>query len=76
MKKTLIVLDFETQKVDVYPYDENLWEAPEEFQDENDCYVITSNCQWMLTDSLSIKMHQLCGKKLKDCFVNTHGFQV
>jgi hypothetical protein len=38
MEKTLIVLDFETQKVDVYPYDENLWESPEEFQDENDIY--------------------------------------
>jgi hypothetical protein len=58
MKKALIVLDFETQKVDVYPYDENIWESPEEFQDENDCYIITSNCQWMLTDNLSIKIHQ------------------
>jgi hypothetical protein len=57
MRKKLIVLDFETQKVDVYPYDENVWESPEDFLDNNDCYVITSNCQWMLTDDLSIKIH-------------------
>ena len=57
MEAKLIVLDFETQKVDVYPYNENVWESPEEFQDENDCYVITSNCQWMLADTLTIKIH-------------------
>jgi hypothetical protein len=57
MKKTLIVLDYETQRVNVYSYDENIWESPEDFLDENNCYVITSNCQWMLTDTLTIKIH-------------------
>lgn len=57
-KQVLVVLDFITQEVFIYPYDKNIWESPEDFTDRNGNLVIHSNCQYMICDKLNIKMHQ------------------
>lgn len=54
--KKLIVLDFGTAEVTIYTYDENIWESPEDFTDENGNFVIDSNCQYMVVDELNIKI--------------------
>ena len=54
--KKLVVLDHGEQSVTVYNYDENIWETPEDFTDENGNYVLDSNCQWMVVDDLNIKI--------------------
>lgn len=54
--KKLVVIDYITSDVSVYPYDENIWDSPEDFT-YNDVYVITSNCCWIVVDDLQIKIH-------------------
>lgn len=54
--KKLIILDFETAEVYVYTYDENIWESPEDFTDEEGIHVINSNCQYMVVDELKINI--------------------
>lgn len=54
--KKLVVLDHGEQTVTVYPYDENIWEEPEDFTDENGIYVLDSNCEWMVVEELKIKI--------------------
>tara|TARA_R110000868_G_scaffold38450_4_gene134537 strand:+ start:2597 stop:2854 length:258 start_codon:yes stop_codon:yes gene_type:complete len=55
--KKLIVLDFTTAEVHIYPYDENIWECPEDFADENGNLILNSNCQWMVVDELKLQIH-------------------
>ena len=55
--KKLIVLDFTSSEVHIYPYDENIWECPEDFADENGITVLDSNCQWMVVDELKLQTH-------------------
>ena len=55
--KKLIVLDHGESKVHIYNYDENIWESPEDFTDEDGIYLLDSNCEWMLVDKLNIKIH-------------------
>lgn len=57
-KKVLVILDFTTQEVLIYPYDENVWESPEDVTDRDGNLVIDNNCQYMVCDKLNIKMHQ------------------
>lgn len=54
--KKLVVLDYGDGTVTVYPYDENIWESPEDYTDENGNYVLDSNCNWMVVDDLTIKI--------------------
>jgi hypothetical protein len=54
--KKLVVLDHGEKTVTVYPYDENVWESPEDFTDEDGIYVLDSNCEWMVVDDLNIKI--------------------
>ena len=54
--KKLVVLDHGEQSVTVYNYDENIWESPEDFTDENGIYVLDSNCQWIVVEELNIKI--------------------
>ena len=54
--KKLLVIDHNTQEVLVYQYDENIWESPEDYTDENGIYVIDNNCSWIAVDELNIKI--------------------
>jgi len=54
--KKIIILDFGTTEVSIYDYDENIWECPEDFTDENGVFIIDSNCQYMVVDELNIKI--------------------
>ena len=54
--KKLVVLDYGEKTVAVYPYDENVWDSPEDFTDKDGNYVLDSNCEWMVVDDLNIKI--------------------
>jgi len=43
------------ETVTVYPYDENVWESPEDYQIDN-VYVIDSNCSWLVVNEVNIKI--------------------
>ena len=59
--KKIIILDFSTAEVHVFPYDENVWDDGKDFiEDENengDIALSLSNCQWMIVDDLKIEIH-------------------
>jgi hypothetical protein len=59
--KKIIILDFSTAEVHVFPYDENVWSDGEDFiTDENENGNIAlslSNCQFMIVDDLNIQIH-------------------
>ena len=59
--KKIIILDFSTAEVHVFPYDENVWANGEDFiTDENENGNIALsliNCQWMIVDELNIQIH-------------------
>jgi len=54
--KKLVVLDHGEQTVTVYSYDEDIWESPEDFTDEDGNCLLDSNCQWMVVKNLNIKI--------------------
>lgn len=56
--KALIVLDYIEERVDVYPYDETIWESPEDFTDDDGNYILHSNCNWMVVENVNIKVHK------------------
>jgi hypothetical protein len=59
--KKIIILDFSTAEVHVFPYDENVWTDAEDFitdENENGSIALSlSNCQWMIVDDLNIQIH-------------------
>ena len=59
--KKIIILDFSTAEVHVFPYDDSIWSDGEDFiTDENKGGSVTlslSNCQWMIADNLNIQIH-------------------
>lgn len=59
--KKIIILDFSTGEVHIFPYDENVWENGEDFiEDENENGNIALsliNCQWMIVNELKIEIH-------------------
>lgn len=59
--KKIVILNFETQEVLVYTYDENIWSEPEDFIENLRAEGIEEeissvNCQWMVVDDLVIKV--------------------
>jgi len=56
MVKKIIILDFFTQEVLVYDYDENIWEDCIEFLESDQIGLNSNNCQWMVVDELNIKI--------------------
>lgn len=54
--KKIIILDFESGEVLVYPYDENIWEDAEDFMSSEEVDINHNNCQWMIVDELQIKI--------------------
>ena len=59
--KKIIILDFSTAEVHVFPYDVNVWENAEDFfiglAETTGHYFTESNCQWMIVDELNIQIH-------------------
>jgi hypothetical protein len=61
--KKIIILDFSTAKVHVFPYDENIYSDGEGFinnewiEEEYGLGLKESQCQWMITDDLNIQIH-------------------
>lgn len=54
--KKLVVIRHDTQEAEVYPYDENVWDCPEDFTGEYGIFVLDSNCTWAVVDKLNIKI--------------------
>lgn len=54
----LIVLDYRTGEVNVYPFDQDLWEDVEEFNIDGYC-PIHSDTHYMITNELSLKIHEI-----------------
>ena len=54
--KKIIILDFETSSVLVYPYDENVWEGAEDLIESEEVGLNSNNCQWMIVDELNIEI--------------------
>jgi hypothetical protein len=59
--KKIIILDFSTAEVHVFPYDDNVWSDGEDFitdENENGSIALSlSNCQFMIVDDLNIQIH-------------------
>lgn len=56
VKKKIIILDFRTQDVLIYNYDENLWESCEDFIESKEINLNSNDCQWMVVDELNIQI--------------------
>jgi hypothetical protein len=54
--KKLVVVDHRDKTMTVYPYDENVWESPEDYMTEDEELVIHSDCSWIVVDALTIKI--------------------
>ena len=52
--KNIIILDFSTGEVHIFPYDENILVSLEEDKLYN---FNISNCQYMIVDELKINIH-------------------
>lgn len=56
VKKKIIILDFRTQDVFIYNYDENVWESCEDFIESKKINLNSNDCQWMVVDELNIQI--------------------
>jgi hypothetical protein len=59
--KKIVILNFETQEVLIYSYDENVWSEAEDFIENLKVEGLedissTKSCQWMVVDDLVIKV--------------------
>lgn len=54
--KKIIILDFKTQEVLVYEYDENVWKDCVEFLESDEIGLNSNDCQWMVVDKLKIEI--------------------
>lgn len=55
--KKIIILDFRTAEVHVFPYNEHLWEDCIEFIESEEINLNSNDCQWMVVDNLKIEIH-------------------
>lgn len=55
--KKIIILDFRTAEVHIFPYDENVWESCEDFIESEEINLNSNDCQWMVADNLKIEIH-------------------
>jgi hypothetical protein len=53
--KKLVVLDYITNEIYVYDYDENIWECPEDYEIDG-VFVIHNNCNWLVVNELKINI--------------------
>ena len=55
--KKIIILDFRTAEVHIFPYNENVWEDCIEFIESEEINLNSNDCQWMVVDNLKIEIH-------------------
>jgi hypothetical protein len=56
----IIILDFSTGEVFVFPYDENIYDNAEDFFESDYCKEIgirETDCQYMVSDNLTLQIH-------------------
>jgi hypothetical protein len=53
----VIILDFQTGKVHVYPYDMTKWVDCEEFIESEEVGLNSNHCQWMTVENLKLQIH-------------------
>lgn len=53
----IIILNFETGEVYVYPYDESAWEDCVAFLESDEINLNSDTCQWMVVDELKIQIY-------------------
>jgi hypothetical protein len=53
----LVILDFTTGEVHVYPYKDAIWDDAIEFIESEEVGLNSNNCQWMTVDNLNIQIH-------------------
>ena len=53
----IVILDFTTGQVHIYPYDLNVWEDAIEFIESEEVGLNSNNCQWMTVDNLKLQIH-------------------
>lgn len=55
----IIILDFTTTEVHIFPYDDSFGNAEEYMQvlEEDGSITSVSNCQWMVVDDLKLQIH-------------------
>ncbi len=56
----IIILDFSTSEVFIFPYDENIYENSEDFFDSAYCEELglrETNCQYMVVDQLKLQIY-------------------
>ena len=54
--KKIIILDFRTQNVLAYDYDETVWEDCIQFLESEEVALNSNDCQWMVVDKLNIEI--------------------
>ena len=52
----IIILDYTTGEVLITDYDPNIWESPEDMEDEFGNTLIHSSCSYMVVDKLILKI--------------------
>jgi hypothetical protein len=55
----IIILDFSTSEVFVFPFDENIYDNAEDFFDSEYCLekgIRETNCEYMVSDNLNIQI--------------------
>ena len=52
----IIILDESTGEVLITDYDPNVWESPEDMEDELGVPLIHSSCSYMVVDKLILKI--------------------
>jgi hypothetical protein len=58
--KKIIILDFSTAEVFIFPYDENIYDNAEDFFESAYCEekgIRETNCQYMVTDDLKLQIY-------------------
>ena len=54
--KKLIVMDYITKAITIYPYDENVWESPEDYETEDGEQPLDSNTNYMVVNFAQIRI--------------------
>jgi len=61
--KKIIILDFSTAEVHIFPFDENIYSNDDiinffnDMNEEGDYNFKESQCQWMIVDELKLEIH-------------------
>jgi hypothetical protein len=54
--KKIVILDFRSQEVLIYDYDQNIWEDCIDFLESEEINLNSNDCQWMVVNELNIQI--------------------